>query len=369
MRLKPIYFLVFAYVFAGIILNYVELTPQYPNLLPTLRVLHFLPVIFYPVYTTVNILFLLLWYKSGYMWASLFASSAYNLLVYATSFNLIAKSLESASGYSKVILNKKFIIAISATTAFTVVLLLMPAPTQLSEIESSAASRLFDLGYIDYVVDEVGKRNVTYIDEDKSQSGVNILCSKYSDKVRTFDMQGNVLSEFGLGDFENCDLVHYINGHYLVLIKEYPKSTILKFDKDQKLLWKIKGRYHHELTEDKLGNIYTLEQKAEYLHYINPYKLLLNDYIVKLSPTGELLSRKSVAEIYRDSKLITQGFKSSFNTMDFFHTNSISISEDGTKAVVSIRNLDSLVELNLGDYSVNWVWGYGIVENQHHASY
>jgi len=150
---------------------------------------------------------------------------------------------------------------------------------------------------------------------------------------------------------------------------------LVKLDKDSKVIWSIADNFHHQFSIGSDGRIYSL------VHYWRdtkerpipgcPFmpKLVLEDFVVVLSPEGKELSRFSLLDAMAAPgfrELLASEIFKSYESEDWdpLHANDVKIIEPEFAAhhsfmkpgmvVVSLRDLDALIVLDLTTGSVQW---------------
>ena len=201
---------------------------------------------------------------------------------------------------------------------------------------------------------------VTKYDPARAQNGLTLYTSGHDQKVRLIDMQGNVVREWGLPYSQLWDKSAavkapqpdshvYIEKSYL-----YPNGDVLalyvavgdtpwgyglvKFDRNNNVLWKYLGHVHHDLTVAPDGRIFVLVQEIgqddlpQYAHLKAPR---IDDYIAVLSPDGNELKKVRIIDSLLKSPyarlLDTVPWYIQKGAGDYLHTTSIEYL-DGTSA-------------------------------------
>ncbi|MGE3291946.1 MAG: arylsulfotransferase family protein [Geminicoccaceae bacterium] len=201
---------------------------------------------------------------------------------------------------------------------------------------------------------------VTKYVPDKAQNGLTVYTGGQDQKVRLIDMQGNVIREWGLPYSRIWDETAavkapqpdshvyiekshlYPNGDMLALyvaVGDTPWGYgLVKFDKDNNVLWKYLAHVHHDLTVAPDGRIFVLTQEIgqddlpQYAHLKAPR---IDDYIAVLSPDGRELKKVRIIDSLLRSPsarlLDTVPWYIQKGAGDYLHTNSIEYL-DGTSA-------------------------------------
>jgi hypothetical protein len=159
---------------------------------------------------------------------------------------------------------------------------------------------------------------------------------------------------------------------------------IVMVDKDSKILWSYKDDVHHDMVYDRQGNIYTLTLKVLGKPVAGYEKLrypLTANYIVKLSPQGEVLDRISLLEAFKDTPFelyMYHGRQDGDDDWDWFHANSLSILDESMadrfpqfkpgSILISIRAIGTLAVIDPDTRKIVWA-ARGPWSHQHAASF
>ena len=157
----------------------------------------------------------------------------------------------------------------------------------------------------------------------------------------------------------------------LLAVFEY--IGIFKLDRDSNVLWKSLTQNHHDFAVSADGSIVSLirrhvnflEMARKYPGFPSPSSGILDDQIVLLDPAGVELKRVSLFEAFYRSEYVS--FLSTLvageGSEDIFHANSVQIVEGRQEQspiahgdiLVSVRNLNLVVSVDLLDEHVSWV--------------
>jgi hypothetical protein len=105
-------------------------------------------------------------------------------------------------------------------------------------------------------------------------------------------------------NIHSIEIVHPLLSSDGSLIFHGLNSSLIKINKDSKLLWAMSGDFSHSVECDSEGNIwspYVIENSRFLPNFLDNY---IDDAIAKVSPAGKLLFQKSVAEI-----LVENGYR------------------------------------------------------------
>lgn len=236
------------------------------------------------------------------------------------------------------------------------------------------------------------KRRVQW-EVDQTYDGYTLMTYKNHTGIFLIDMKGDIVHSWDVPfkkAFPIADHVHkmvkvvmvvedahlYPNGDLLIQyggLNDTPHGYgVARVDKDGKVIWAHADNNHHDLyiEPEGQGYIYTLSHHIiqdpipglEHMDYPS-----LMDYVVKLDPnTGEEVERVSITEALQKSpyakylKLKVEDEE----IWDYFHTNSVEKLEPSMakffpmfkegQILVSIRNLDLLIMLEMDTKNVTW---------------
>lgn len=170
------------------------------------------------------------------------------------------------------------------------------------------------------------------------------------------------------------------NGDIIVNIKAFGQTpdglAMAKLDKDSNLIWVKVDNFHHHFSVGDDGRIYGLTHQWRNTreHPVSgaPFlpELVLEDFVVVLSPDGKELARASLIDAltapgYRE--LYNSGIVHGYEAKDWdrIHPNDVEVITRGFASrhpfakpgmvLVSLRELDALIVLDVESKSVKWV--------------
>jgi hypothetical protein len=257
---------------------------------------------------------------------------------------------------------------------------------------------LRSLPYLSYVVDDQDliKDGVVTYHQGSCSEGINIYNSYYKPGAYLLDMLGNILHTWmpqnSHGNW------HYVkmgnNGDLLVSIEDL---MLMRLDWDSHIKWETSLRSHHDIAIAEDGNIYTLASKGE-IRFMSWLPVpILNEYIVVLSPDGQIINEISLFEILEQDIPVDRIFKIyarmvGLNNLweiakhkmegssivkqatfyDVFHNNTITIIDEDLNGVcksgdvlISVKHLDLIGIVDIENEKLVWSWGPGYLEKQH----
>jgi hypothetical protein len=204
------------------------------------------------------------------------------------------------------------------------------------------------------------QKGVTRYDPAKAANGLTLYTSGHDQKARLVDMEGRVVREWGVPFSQLWDdsaavrnpqpdthvyieKTHlFANGDLLALyvaVGDTPWGYgLVKYDRDNNVLWKYLAHVHHDLTVAPDGRIFVLTQEIgqddlpQYRHLKAPR---IDDYIAVLSPDGRELKKVRLIDSLLRSPyarlLDTVPWYIQKGSGDYLHTNSVEWL-DGTAA-------------------------------------
>jgi hypothetical protein len=242
------------------------------------------------------------------------------------------------------------------------------------------------------------KSGVTLYKPELCSPGLNLCEKKDREEAYLMDMEGNIVHTWShrTKDSENWAPIEMIEkGDLLALVGNH---HILRLDFQSNLLWKKTNRFHHELTLDEKGNIWTLIHKERIIRTSSIPISILDNSIIVISPEGNtikeiplyvnfkhLIHQKTYLHALLHIPLRYPGMIRSwfanrffFHTdmkLDIFHTNSVTIVDrdieglcENGDILISVRNLDRIAILSRQNEKIIWEWGFGEIDRQHHAT-
>lgn len=251
-------------------------------------------------------------------------------------------------------------------------------------VDAQTAARLEALGYMEEVVDDPNPARIGVTRHDpRAYPGINYHCT--GQLVRFIDMEGKVVHEMPLdiatGGDAGCLAECYRPGTMAVV--RSPLLSLSSFRKGDR--WARDDGLHHDVAVDARGRIYGFARHDAVLER-NGRKLPIWDQsIVVLDGKGRLertigflpLFGRFITDARLDAianeqaKRTADSRKRYLRTLDVFHPNSIDIvawphdDTTGTKALITIRDLDRIAVVDLDRQKLLWEWGKGEIIGPH----
>lgn len=273
----------------------------------------------------------------------------------------------------------------------------IPTPAGKSSLEA-----LKSLPYLIWVSSHktIEKRGVTIHDPAKSWQGLNLYNPRNLSTAYLIDTDGNVLNSWS-ARLDATDSWHHVelcrNGDLLAIVKD---EMLIRLDWDSNLLWVKRLRFHHDIAIGPDNDIYSIIRKNDSISFNGQSIPILNDYLILLSPDGEIKKEIPVFDLVKDQITAmkyeaivdwieqsekndkgaeirdqTDSMLKNNTPPDLFHTNTIEILDREIKGVagrgdllISIRELDLVAIIDPDKETIVWSWGAGILDKQHHPT-
>jgi len=253
------------------------------------------------------------------------------------------------------------------------------SPENLTEEQRQQIRRLESLGYVGGTQLAPTMKNVTVHDPDRAWSGLNLFTSGHAPVALLMDMDGQVLHRWGLGywrvwpdsevDRGHDGTMHWRRARILPggdLLAIFEGLGIVKIDRHSNLIWANHCRAHHDLEVLPDGDIIVLAREARLIPRLHPRTPVLEDFILRLGPDGEIKQRVSLLEAFENSeewRHLLDRLRTAAG--DIFHTNSVEWL-DGRHAehhpeftagrvLISMRETHTVAVVDLEHGEVMWV--------------
>ena len=228
-------------------------------------------------------------------------------------------------------------------------------------------------------------RGVVHHDPDRAFAGLNLYCSREESRAILITMEGEVVHRWSRPGGWWSNVYAVANGDLLVIVRD---KSLLRLDKNSKIVWEYPSRAHHGLwLDDESGEIWLLTREARAAPTIHPEYPVLADTITVLSSEGELIRTIDLLEPLQNSPwsglLQSVAHRTEFGQtddspeLDIMHTNHVEVIQNQVSGLpsefrpgnllVSIRNINSIAVVDLEKSQVVWLWGPNNVTMQHHS--
>jgi hypothetical protein len=231
---------------------------------------------------------------------------------------------------------------------------------------------------------------VIIYDPAKALNGYTLFTSGEGQRAALISMTGEVLHEWHLPFSAIWDdtaqvkkprpdsMIHYHraylypNGDLLAIYEALGDTPwgygLVKMDKNSRLIWKYLGGAHHDLDVGPDGNIYVLTHEVtntiiDKWRHLKPPRI--DDFVVVLSPDGEMLKKVSVLDA-----LVASPYARMVNAVawyskeDFLHANAIDVVDEqaamrvsgapGNQVLISLRELGAIGLLDMDRAVFSW---------------
>ncbi len=291
-------------------------------------------------------------------------------------------------------------LALFALCILSIALFMVFKPGSGEHADSSSVEALKTLPYVAWVPAEkaVDKSGVTKHSQNCFE-GINVFCLEALSTAYLMDTSGEILHTWYVGENVAWNHVKFCeNGDLLGGIYD---GVFTRSSWDSNLIWAREMRFHHDIAITESKDIYVLDRKGEVVFSFGLPILILNDYIVILSPEGKVkreinlfkvLRKKipfsrildiygEIIEVHRTTDykilwgLLRQGRKSevaSDSPFDVLHNNTATIIDrniDGLcrkgDVLISARDIDLIGIMDIETEELIWSWGPGNLEGQH----
>lgn len=258
------------------------------------------------------------------------------------------------------------------------------APANATKDEASgdraaAVEQLETLGYISGIVDSETRSGVLLSDESQTHPGLNFYNSRYDSGAHLIDMAGAVVHSWkGEGrPWQHAELLP--SGDVLVLEKD---ERVVRVDAHSNELWSVDAMVHHDLSVGDDGRVYVLSRTKTRDTSLHPHGRARGDEVLVLAPDGNELARVDILAAMERSPyhallpLVDRrdGDKQDTWLLDPLHTNHIEVIGPGHpdprfaagRVLLSMRNIDSVLVLDLETGEIPWLIGPSFLKFQHH---
>jgi len=206
-------------------------------------------------------------------------------------------------------------------------------------------------------------------------------------KAYLMDMDGKILWRWSLEPYLGADRSRPWVEHFQLLpdgsvLCGLQDRSILKLDRDSKLVWERKIRAHHDIWPDPGGDIYVLTHDRKVVPRIHPTLPVECDAITVLDAGGKVKKTIPILELFERSgyswlfpRLQNLAIGPNPGFLDVFHLNHVE-TLDGHLAsrsrifakgnlLFSVRNLDTIGIIDARTEKIVWLWGPGNLSYQH----
>lgn len=269
-------------------------------------------------------------------------------------------------------------------------------------IQMPSLESIKSLPYIDWADDvkNINKKGVTKHIQRNCFEGINVYCSRNQSNAHFMDMSGCILHTWknepaGAETWQHVEM--YDNGDLLVIVKD---RMLIKMDWDSQIKWIIHKRFHHDLAVTANGDIYALARKEDLIKICGFPLPILDDYLVVISPEGEVKNEISLYDIlcedipferyldimrWANDPQIQSGlstplqngeiFLTNLHPSDILHVNTVEIIDrdvegfckKGDLLICALR-LNLIGVIDIDRRKMTWKWGSTDLDRPHNPS-
>lgn len=246
----------------------------------------------------------------------------------------------------------------------------------MSDEEARRVVELHALPYLQGSKPAPTRSSVTVYDPDRAYDGFNLYNSGHFPSASLIDMSGEEVHRWELqaevvwpGTPPRTSNMYWRRVHLMPkgeLLVLFDNHGIVKLDKDSKVIWAVKGLYHHDIEITDGGTIYLLDHRPE---PARDMRSRLADNVVVLDSTGKFLWELPILTCLRNSpyrhllKLIPA------RERDPLHTNSIRVFDGSLEHIsphyergnilVSMRHINAVAILDPEEKTAVWALAGG----------
>lgn len=255
----------------------------------------------------------------------------------------------------------------------------------------SNVNRLRALPYLDSVkVDPTLNQSygVTHHDPKRAFSGLNVYLNAKINCAPILDMHGQVVHALFERRKDGPSAWKLIEPHledgFIVLIED---GQIFKIDWYSNVQWQASGRFHHDMSVDKDGQIYTVANRKDNFELFSKEGPILDNDLVILTPQGRVKQTLSFAKMIAQEAVLLDAIHNDDireshydeNTWDVLHTNTIEVIDRDVyfneqplfhrgQVLFCMRQLDLIGIVDIKKSKIVWHWGLEELDNPHHPT-
>ena len=249
-----------------------------------------------------------------------------------------------------------------------------PDGRELTQAERRAMSALSSVAYLTGSRPAGEFTGVTVFNRERAYDGLNLFTSGNGSEVVLMDMEGeplhtwsysfwDVWPDYGLpkGSTETFRRAHLFRNGDLLAIFNW--IGLIRLDRDSNLLWAYQGGCPNDVFVADDGTIYAIGNEIRSVPRIHRRKEVFENFVVILSPTGEVIRRISLLEAFERSPYAPVMDRMP-EAGDIFHTNTIEVLDGRLSArspafregnvLLSMRNLNTIAVLDLETEAIVW---------------
>jgi len=251
-------------------------------------------------------------------------------------------------------------------------------------------AELSALGYAGFVIEEMNEKRIGVVKADTTRTlrGVTIFGTRTGiPNGYFFDHEGKELGRL-IPRPENGSSLLWMepasDGNLVILGRGY----LIKTNWSGETIWEAPKRvYHHGFTQRLDGTIVAMAQKHRVVQYDNREISMLDDEILEISSSGEILRSFSILDLLGPEMIpepllqrsadssdfapgtgrdpVLEGTLAVDNNFDVFHLNSVEIIPrdigvaNAGDLLICLRTLNLILIVSLDPYEIVWLWDEG----------
>lgn len=270
------------------------------------------------------------------------------------------------------------------------------------DLNKEEKSQLLALGYITSKKIEkkdLHKDGVTTNIKESTFKGINVYCSENSNELNFMNMDGKIVHRISVKNIDapkknnQCKTASFDSKGNLVMVFE--KTALVKLNLRGDELWRIEGKYHHDVEIGQDGTIYGLRTNSRSIVLKGIKSYIIDESIVEISKYGKIESETSVFDLAQTVPSIIKQIEKDLEysidkdgkdrhhfdkkKKDIFHLNTIEIINRDIKIankplfkkgqlLLCSRHLNTIMVVDLKKQAIIWNWGMDELQGPHNPS-
>ena len=246
-------------------------------------------------------------------------------------------------------------------------------PVSSESTDADERARLLSLPYVAGKLPAAETSGVVRFQADRAQPGLNFYVSGHGPEALLIDLEGRVLHRWA-APFRRAfpsrkvtqETTYWRRARLLEngdVIAIFQGGGMIRLDTQSRLLWSLDAGFYNDIEIGSQGTIYSIHKEAQKEETAAGGMPILEDFLVEISPSGEVLRRTSLLGCFRNSP-----FEALLEPMrpsgDILHSNtveritSLSANLGATDAddlfLVSLREVDIVAIVDRDEETVVW---------------
>ena len=219
---------------------------------------------------------------------------------------------------------------------------------------------------------------------DRSWPGWNLVTVQMLARADLLDMDGAVIRSWSMDGGGRWERACLLPDGGLVVIGVDPVEVswipddaryVARLDAEGNLIWKRPLQAHHDILPLAGDRFMALTYSRKRIPSIDPEIDTRDDQVTVLDRKGVVLEEYSLLDGFGARPDVFRFQEVRPNRMagrpwiDLFHSNSLMLSEDGRRLLLSFRHQDRIAIMDLNLRAVVWSWGEGVLSGPHDAQW